>query len=114
MPAVPGGVSSVTAAENCAESATTVTPQITATSVVRSGSAQKLCAVTTAALPLIAIAMMVSVVRPARSASSPAPMQPTPPTATTTKATRLAMAASSTPAAAKLASRNTGIHVHMA
>ena len=60
--------------------------------------------------------MIVSVVRPRRSASSPAPTQPIAPEATVAKAASLA----ATPADAggivnaKLASRNTPIHAHIA
>ena len=69
-----------------------------------------------AQLPLIAIAMMVSVVRPSRSARSPAATQPIAPAAMVANAASLA-AIGADPAgseSAKLAFRNTPIHAHIA
>ncbi len=113
-PAVPGGASSETAAENWAESATTVRPQPRDTSVTTMGSAPNRSPTATADRPLPAIAAIVSVVRPSLSARAPATAQPIPPTATTAKAVRLALAGSSEPAAANEAAMNSGSHVHIA
>ena len=113
-PAVPGAASSETAVENWAESATTVTPQKIPRTSVAAGAAPKRNPIATALAPLHAIAMIVTAVRPSRSAAKPAPMQPRPPAATTRKAPRLAVDGSSTPPAAKLATRNAGTQVHMA
>jgi hypothetical protein len=69
-----------------------------------------------AQVPLTAIATIVSVVRPSRSARKPAPTQPIAPDATVTNAASLA-AVAAVPAgnvSAKLASRNTPIHAHIA
>ena len=60
------------------------------------------------------MAVIVRAVRPTRSAMAPATMQPSPPAPTTRNAARLAMAGSTSPAAAKLAAKNAGIHVHIA
>ena len=68
---------------------------------------------TSALVPLTAIAVIVSAVRPTRSASRPATTLPIPPTPTTRNAARLAVAGSSVPAAAKLAAKNAGIQVHI-
>ena len=68
----------------------------------------------TAHVPETAIAAIVVVVRPTRSATAPATTHPTAPAATTTKAARLASAGSVTPAAARLATKNSGTHVHIA
>ena len=78
-PAVPVGASSETAAENWAESATTVRPQPRLTSVTRIGSAPNRSPTAMADRPLPAIAAIVSVVRPSLSASAPATAQPIPP-----------------------------------
>ena len=113
-PAVPAGASSDTAAENCAESATTVIPQTMATTRVTATGAPKSSAEAIALSPDAAMAAIVVVVRPTRSASSPATMQPMPPLATTANAAELARTGSAAPAVAKLAARKSGIHVHMA
>jgi hypothetical protein len=113
-PAVPGGASSDTADENCAESATTDTPHTRATRTTIGTGAPNRIPATTADVPEVASAAIVVVVRPTRSAIAPATADPTPPAATTAKAVREATAASSIPASAKLAIRKIGIHVHIA
>ena len=70
-PAVPGGASSLTAVENCAESATTVTPHTSATARTMGAGAPKSRPVRIADVPETASAAIVSVVRPSRSAMSP-------------------------------------------
>src|SRR6185369_17330486 len=60
-PAVPGGASSEIAVENWAESATTVTPQTTASARVSAGGAPNRKPTEIAQLPERAIAIIVSV-----------------------------------------------------
>src|SRR5882672_12452989 len=74
-----GSPSSVTQAENWAESATTLAPQIAATIRSRIGFAPNSNPITRQQLPLIAIAHEVTIVRPTRSAIRPATTQPAAP-----------------------------------
>ena len=69
-----------------------------------------------AQLPLTAIETIVSVVRPSRSARKPAPTQPIAPEPTVANAATLAAVAAvpDGSVSAKLASRNTPIHAHIA
>ncbi len=113
-PAVPGGASSLTAVENCAESATTVMPHTTSTVSTMAVGAPNRKPTTMALEPESAMAVIVTVVRPSRSANAPAPMQPTAPEATTRKATPLAAAGGTSPDSASVAATKTGTQVHMA
>ena len=113
-PDVPGGASSLTAVENCAESATTVMPQTTTTASSSHVGAPNRRPASTAQVPDSAMAAMVSVVRPSRSASAPAATQPRAPAATTRKAMALEAAGPALPLAARLAARKIGTQVHMA
>src|SRR5438067_9772765 len=79
-----GSPSSVTQAENCAESATTLAPQIAATIIRAIGCAPNSSPITRQQLPLIAIAAEVTIVLPTRSAMRPAMTQPTAPQPITT------------------------------
>src|SRR5204863_9355614 len=72
VPTYAGGESSVTAVENCAESAMTLIPHTIATSRVSDGGPPKVSPISAAQAPLTAIAAIVSVVRPQRSAPAPA------------------------------------------
>src|SRR5437667_10422240 len=74
-----GSPSSVTQAENCAESATTLAPQIAATIRRAIGWAPKNNPIIKQQLPLIVIATEVTIVLPRRSAMRPAMTQPMPP-----------------------------------
>src|SRR5258708_4967968 len=74
-----GSLSSVTHAENWAESATTLAPQIAATISSRMGFAPNSRPMNRQQLPLIAIAADVTIVRPTRSAINPAMTQPAAP-----------------------------------
>src|SRR6185295_6551457 len=71
-----GSPNSVTHEENCAESATTVAPQIAATSKSTNGLPPYKNPITRQHVPLIAIAHDVTNVRPIRSAINPATTQP--------------------------------------
>src|SRR5262245_10288142 len=72
VPTYAGGESSVTAVENCAESATTLMPHTSATASVSDGDPPNVRPITAAHAPLTAMAAIVSVVRPQRSAPAPA------------------------------------------
>src|SRR5438128_976244 len=74
-----GSPSSVTQAENCAESATTLAPQIAAMLSSRIGCAPKANPIKRQQVPLMAIAADVTIVRPIRSAINPAMTQPAAP-----------------------------------
>src|SRR5438876_11715770 len=74
-----GSPSSVTQVENCAESATTLAPQIAATVKSSKGCAPKNNPIIKQQLPLIPMAHEVTIVRPARSATRPATTQPAAP-----------------------------------
>src|SRR2546425_1196101 len=88
VPTYSCGASSLTAVENCAESATTVTPQISSSgSSVHSGPPNTMPTVS-AQLPDSTIAQLVTQVRPTRSPYFPPSQQPIAPTPTTTKVTR--------------------------
>src|SRR6267142_468278 len=78
-----GSPSSLTQAENCAESATTLAPQMAATISSRIGFAPNSNPIIRQQLPLIAIAHEVTIVRPTRSAIRPAETQPSAPQPTT-------------------------------
>src|ERR1043165_4698996 len=71
-----GSPSSVTHDENCAEAATTLAPQITATSNSGHTLPPNKNPTSKQQLPLIAIATDVTTVRPTRSAIKPATTQP--------------------------------------
>src|SRR6185436_12298380 len=74
-----GSPSSVTHEENCAESATTLAPQIAATNKSTNGLPPYKNPMTKQHVPLIVIATEVTKVRPTRSAIKPATTQPTAP-----------------------------------
>jgi len=79
VPIRPGGDSSATEAENCAESATMVTPHTKHSANKSTGSPPNRNPTSTAQLPLTDMAKMVIRVRPRRSARNPAPRLPMPP-----------------------------------
>jgi len=93
LPTRPCGASSLTAAENWAESATTEISQMTAANMTKAGCAPKSKPVATALVPLTAIAADVVLVLPIRSASKPAATQPAAPPPITKADARLAAAA---------------------
>ncbi len=105
------GVCSLTSAENCAESATTVKPQTTARSSSAPIGAPKKSGDPSAQAALASIAAPATRALPQRSAQSPATTQPIDPLAIATKATAdpAVPAAAPSDAAAKAA-----IHVHIA
>src|SRR4029450_8335477 len=105
--------SSVTHDENCAESATTVAPQIAATNNSNDGLPPNRKPTTKQQLPLIAIAHEVTTVRPTRSAIKPATAHPIAPAPITTNDPASA-SFGETPRAAKLDRNIKGIHVHIA
>src|SRR6185436_11627266 len=113
VPTYCGSPSSVTQAENCAESATTVAPQIAATNNSGNGFPPKRKPISRQQLPLIAIAHDVTTVRPTRSATSPAATQPTAPQPITrNEATSAAKGEAFE--TARLARIITGIQTHIA
>src|SRR5918995_5819091 len=114
LPAVPGGDSSLTAVENCAESATTVMPHTTTTARMIQVGAPNSRPAATALEPDNSIAAIVRVVRPRRSASAPAATQPSAPPATTRNAIALAAGALTSPLTARLAARKVGTQGHIA
>src|SRR5262249_13772632 len=71
-----GSPSSVTHEENCAESATTLAPQITASNNNAHTAPPNKKPTSKQQLPLIAIATDVTTVRPTRAAMSPATTHP--------------------------------------
>src|SRR6185295_2592277 len=79
VPRYCGSPSSVTQAENCAESATTDAPQMAATNNSRNGLPPYRKPIRRQQLPLSAIAHDVTTVRPTRSATRPAATLPTAP-----------------------------------
>src|SRR5882724_1003719 len=113
VPMYCGSPSSVTQAENWAESATTLAPQIAATIKRAIGFAPKNNPMTRQQLPLIAIATEVTIVRPIRSATRPATTQPTAPQPITTNDPTSAKAGLLW-RTDKLARIINGIHVHIA
>ncbi len=81
LPIASGGESSLTLAENCAESAITVTPHTRPTASTARGGTSTSHPMISAQVPLRDIAPIVVAVRPKRSAQRPprtAPMAPTP------------------------------------
>src|SRR5438552_8080198 len=86
VPTYAGGESSVTAVENCAESATMVMPHTTATRSVSPGGPPNVRPMRSAQSPLTAMAAIVEVVRPQRSETIPPSQQPRAPLAMTAKA----------------------------
>src|SRR6266550_1095013 len=117
VPTYSRGASSLTAAENCAESATIVTPQRTSSGASSVSGLPNNVPTTSAQHPDTAMAALVMRVRPQRSAPAPPSQQPTAPLATTTNVA----SAGTVPATASLPSRarslcvtNTASHVHIA
>src|SRR5437588_7333601 len=108
-----GSPSSVTQAENCAESATTLAPHIAATINSAIGCAPNSSPMIKQQLPLIAIAAEVTIVLPTRSATRPAITQPTAPQPITTNDPTSAKAGSLL-RTDKLARIMNGIQVHIA
>src|SRR6185312_11019538 len=115
VPTYSGGESSVTHAENCAESATMLTPQANVIAPRISGDAPARYAKPTpnAQNPLITIAVMVVVVRPKRSATNPATTHPMAPDATVANAIMLGVARGRACWAAT-AAQNSAIQLHIA
>ena len=119
MSAVPtwsAGASSLTAVENWAESATTVTPQTRSSGTSTPSGRPNTTPAESAQAPEIIMATLVTTVRPQRSAYSPPSQQPTAPLPTTANVSRAGSAppAASPPPACSLAAMNTAIHVHIA
>src|SRR5687768_7915748 len=109
VPTAWGGTTRVTMVENCALSAITATPQIR-TSTVRSGRDRpKTSGVTSAQLPLTAIAPATNRAYPTRSAMAPPQMHPTAPTAIAANDNSDTVDAE-TFWSATLAARKSGIH----
>src|ERR1043165_111069 len=108
-----GSPSSVTQAENCAESATTLAPQMAATISNAIGLAPNNNPITRQQLPLIIIAAEVTIVLPTRSAIAPATTQPIAPHPMTRNDPTSASAGSLL-RAARLARIMKGIHVDIA
>src|SRR4030067_2791125 len=108
-----GGASSLTPAENWAESATTAKPQTSERAARSRGSAPKRNPISAHHDPLTAMAAEVTAVRPQRSASLPATRLPAAPAAMKPNPAKLAHL-SDTPEARKLATRNTGPPVQAA
>src|SRR5712692_7674074 len=122
VPTYSCGASSLTAVENCAESATTLTPQISSRGSNAHSVPPNSMPTVSAQLPDSTIAQLVTQVRPSRSAYFPPNQLPTAPTPMTTNVTR---AGSPSPAAfpppcpvprriASLAATNAAIQVHIA
>src|ERR1051326_601625 len=108
-----GSPSSVTHAENCAESATTLAPQIAAMLNSSIGCAPNVSPITRQQTPLIAIATEVTTVRPIRSATKPATTQPSAPQPIT-RNDETSASAGLLLRDARLARIMKGIHVHIA
>src|ERR1051325_7294833 len=106
-----GSPSSVTQAENCAESATTDAPQMLATASSSHGSAPKSSPIVKEHAPLIPIAHEVVSVRPALSPKRPPATQPISPAPITRKDAASARAGAA-PLCARLARIITGDQVH--
>src|SRR5574338_354736 len=112
VPMYCGSPSSVIHDENCAESATTVAPQIAATINNNHGLPPYNNPITRQHVPLIAIAHDVTTVLPTRSASNPAITQPSAPAPITIKDPTSASFGSSF-CSARLERIITGIQIHM-
>src|ERR1043165_3740289 len=108
-----GSPSSVTQVENCAESATTLAPQMAATISNALGFAPQRKPITKQQVPLIIIAAEVTIVRPTRSAMAPATTQPIAPQPITRNDPTSANIGSLLPTA-RLARIMNGIQVHIA
>ena len=91
VPTYAGGESSVIAVENWAESAMIVIPQTLASASVTSGGPPSVNPVTAAHAAEIAIATIVSAVRPQRSDAMPPSQQPSAPMAITRNVAPLAL-----------------------
>src|SRR6267143_811890 len=118
VPTYADGASSLTAVENCAESATTLIPQSSRSGTsIQSGSPNSTPTVS-AQHPDNTIAQLVTHVRPSRSAYFPPSQLPIAPTPTTKNVTRAGSAdseACSVPRrVASLAATNVAIQVHIA
>ncbi len=113
VPVYSGGTSSVMHVENCAESAITLAPH---TSVITRSTLNGAPAdgpMTRAQIPLIAIAPIVSAVRPLRSATHPPATHPAAPAASVANAMR-AGSAGENPRAIAIAAQNAAIQLHIA
>jgi hypothetical protein len=107
-----GSASSVTAAENWAESAMTAAPQTRPKASSAAAGQPWAQGVSRQHAPDTTMAVMATVVRPRRSAAQPAPTQPmAPATPMMAKAMRRAGCMPSGPSAL---ARNTASHVHAA
>ena len=106
----------MTAVENCAESATTVTPQTRASASVTAGGPPNVSPIVAAQSALAAMAAIVAAVRPQRSETTPPSQQPSAPIAMTTNVAVLgARPAYPVAAAARaLSKRNRPIQAHIA
>src|SRR5712692_11960901 len=117
VPTCSAGASSLTAVENCAESATTLTPQTTSRGRSRASDRPNTTPTASEHTPDTTIAALVTSVRPTRSAYFPPSQHPTAPLPTTANVTSAGSAppGSASPLrACSLAVTNTAIHVHIA
>src|SRR5882762_5546 len=117
VPTYSRGASSLTAAENCAESATALIPQTSSNGMSATSVAPKSRPTTLAHVPDTTIAVLVTSVRPQRSAYFPPsqhPIAPLPTTANVTSAASPVTSASAARRACSLAAMNTAIQVHIA
>src|SRR2546430_3997767 len=110
------GASSLTDAENCAESATTDTPQTSSTGSSSASVCPNTVPTARAQAPESASATLVTSVRPQRSAYFPPSQQPAAPLPTTANVTSaIEPAGGDTPVrACSLAATNAAIQVHIA
>src|SRR5205809_198061 len=113
VPTSSRGASSLTAAENCAESATTVTPQTSSSGIITARGRANTKPTASAQAPDSVIAALVISVRPQRSAYLPPSQHPNAPLPTTANVTS-AGAAPCAPRACSLAATNATSHVHIA
>src|SRR5258708_6745862 len=117
VPTYSCGASSLTAAENCAESATTVMPHRSSSGISAASGAANSRPTASAQLPDTAIATLVTIERPQRSPYVPPSQQPNAPMPTTANVTSAATAVTSVSLprrACSLAATNAAIQVHIA
>src|SRR5437899_5963065 len=88
VPTYSCGASSLTAVENCAESATTLTPQISSSGMSTQSAPPNSMPTVSAQQPDNTMAQLVTHVRPRRSPYFPPSQLPSAPTPTTRKVTR--------------------------
>ncbi len=114
MPTCVRGLCSVTSAENCAESATTLNPQTTASAKSSQIGPPKSPPANREHRPLIPSAPPAMRALPQRSAQTPAIAQPMAPLPMATNATRDPVRSGATLAEVNHAAANAGIHAHTA